>query len=95
MADFITDRGFSTTPIYVTDLGRCQPADRLSPDGGFRRWHTIPYQAEGFSGVMLKAGPETPCAGSSLPIEHDRLACNLHWSTPNQRRKVYLKRSSS
>ncbi len=59
MADFIADRGFSAMPIYVTDLGRCQPADRLSPNGGFRRWHTIPYQAEGFSGVMLKAGPET------------------------------------
>ena len=42
MADCITDRGFITAPIYVTDLERCQPADRLSPDGGLRRWHTIP-----------------------------------------------------
>ena len=68
MADFIADRSFSSAPIYVTDLERCQPADRLSPDGGFRRWHTIPYEAEGFSGVMLKAGPETRAPEVRYPL---------------------------
>ena len=68
MADCISDRGFSAAPIYVTDLERCQPADRLSPDGGFRRWHTIPYEAEGFSGVMLKAGPETRAPEVRYPL---------------------------
>ena len=85
MADFIADRGFSAAPIYVTDLERCQPTDRLSPDGGFRRWHTIPYQAEGFSGVHVKGGSGDPCAGGALPIERNRLACDLHRYTPNQR----------
>ena len=46
MADCITDRGFSAAPIYVTDLERCQPAARLSPDGGAHRWQTISYEAE-------------------------------------------------
>ena len=68
MADFITDRGFSAAPIYVTDLERCQSADRLSPDGGIRRWQTISYEAEGFSGVMLKAGPETHAPEIRYPL---------------------------
>ena len=68
MADCITDRGFSAAPIYVTDLERCQPADRLSPDGGVHRWQTISYETEGFSGVMLKAGPETRAPEVRYPL---------------------------
>ena len=85
MADFIADHGFNSTPIYVTDLERCQPPDRLSLDGGICRWQTISYEAEGFSGIYAKGRSRDPRTRDPLPIEHDRLACNLHRGTPNQR----------
>ena len=87
MADFIADRGFSTAPIYVTDLERCQPADSALRNG-FHRWQTISSEAEGFSGVMLKAGPETRAPEVRYPLSA------TGWHAISMRRDC-LKHSSS
>lgn len=68
MADFISDRGLESKPIYFADLDRCQPAEVISSEGGFGRWQTLPFEAEGVSGVMLKAGPETHAPAVRYPL---------------------------
>ena len=57
--DFIGDRGFAGEPVYISDLDKCQPASALSAEPRFRKWRTLEYETDRFSGVMLMAGPET------------------------------------
>ena len=51
--------GTENGAVYLTDLGRCQPASSLSKEPKRRAWHVQAYEAESFSGKMLCAGEET------------------------------------
>ena len=60
--DYIDDRAFEAEPVYFTDMDRCEPSSAVSPYPGLGRWRTLAYEAEGISGTMLLAGPETAAA---------------------------------
>jgi len=62
------DRGYAAEPMYLTDLGRCAPADRLSADPKRHRWRTLSYETDTLSGVMLLAGPETAAPNLTYPL---------------------------
>ena len=66
--NLLRDNGFSGRPVYLSDLSACQPNGALSRDAMPRRWRTMEYEAEGLSGVMLIAGPETAAPEISLPL---------------------------
>ena len=68
MSDAITDRGFRAAPRYVADFDRCTPADALAADPTRGRWQTLPFEAEGVSGTMLFAGPETLAPDLTYPL---------------------------
>ena len=55
-------------PIYLTDLGQCQPQLALSADRRKYHWQVVPYETEGFCGNMLIAGPETEAPPITLPL---------------------------
>ena len=59
----------SSAPVYVTDMDRCQPQSRLSRKGKLSRWRLIDYEAEDFSGVFLRAGPETAAGEVTYPLQ--------------------------
>ena len=65
---FYADTGFAARPIYITDLDRCGPAAALSPEPDQGRWRMIPYEADGISGVMLLAAPETGAPEITYPL---------------------------
>ena len=65
---FYADTGFAADPIYVTDLDRCGPETALSPEADRGRWRMLPYEADGISGVMLLAGPETGAPEITYPL---------------------------
>ena len=60
--DYIDDRAFEAEPLYFTDMDSCEPSSAVSPSPGLGRWRTLAYEAEGLSGTMLLAGPETAAA---------------------------------
>ena len=66
--NLLRDNGFSGRPVYLSDLSACQPNGALSRDAMPRRWRTMEYEAEGLSGVMLIAGPETAAPEITLPL---------------------------
>ena len=68
MSDAIADRGLRAGPRYVADFDRCTPADALAPDATRGRWQTLPFEAEGVSGSMLFAGPETLAPDVTYPL---------------------------
>ena len=68
MSDAIADRGLRAGPRYVADFDRCTPADALAPDATRGRWQTLPFEAEGISGSMLFAGPETLAPDVTYPL---------------------------
>ena len=49
----ITDRGFSSEPVYLTDLSKSEPASALSSEPKPGHWRTMAYQTDELSGVML------------------------------------------
>ncbi len=55
-------------PIYVTDLGRCEPQIALSTGRRKYHWQVVPYETEEFCGNMLIAGPETEAPEVTLPL---------------------------
>lgn len=65
----ISDRGFSSDPIYLTDLTLCQPSQALSPEPKLGHWRTLAYETETLSGVMLMAGNETVAPEVTYPVE--------------------------
>ena len=67
--DFIADRGYAANPIYVSDLDKCQPAGALSTEPRSRKWRTLEYETDRFSGVMLMAGPETAAPEVTYPLD--------------------------
>ena len=68
--DYIDDRAFEAEPVYFTDMDKCEPSSAVSPYPGLGRWRTLAYEAEGLSGTMLLAGPETAAASVTyrLPV---------------------------
>ena len=66
--DFIGDRGYAANPIYVSDLDKCLPASALSTEPRWRKWRTLEYETDRFSGVMLLAGPETAAPEVTYPL---------------------------
>ena len=66
--DHIAARGFTGEPVYITDLDRCTPATALCAEAARGRWQTLDYEAEGFSGVLLMAGPETRAPAIRYPL---------------------------
>ncbi len=71
MREAIADRALAAEPLYLTDLSRCRPAHALSPTPKRRHWRTVSYTADGLSGVMLMAGPETAAPEIHLPLDAD------------------------
>ena len=55
-------------PIYVTDLGRCEPRLALSTERRRYHWQVVPFETEAFCGNMLIAGPETEAPEVTLPL---------------------------
>ena len=66
--DRIADRWLSSEPIHLTHLDRVQPASAVAKSPRPRCWRTLPYAAEGLSGVMLLAGPETAAPDATLKL---------------------------
>ena len=65
----ITDRGFSSEPVYLTDLSKSEPASALSSEPKPGHWRTMAYQTDDLSGVMLMAGNETAAPEITYPLE--------------------------
>ena len=57
-AEMFADKWLSAEPVYLTDMGRCEPAEAASGWAVFKKWRKLEYEAQGLSGVMLLAGPE-------------------------------------
>ena len=57
-AEMFADEWLAGEPVYLTDMGRCEPAEAASGWAVFKKWRKLEYEAEGHSGVMLLAGPE-------------------------------------
>ena len=55
--------------IVISDLSVCQPQAALTPGHLKYHWQATPYEAEGVSGTLLFAGPETEAPPLILPIE--------------------------
>ena len=55
--------------IVISDLGVCQPQAAITPGHLKYHWQAVPYEAEGVSGTLLIAGPETEAPPLTLPIE--------------------------
>ena len=55
-------------PIYITDLGLCQPQLALSSEKRKYHWQVVPYETGSFDGNMLIAGPETEAPPVTLPL---------------------------
>ena len=69
--DKLGGRGLSSAPVYVSDLGRCEPPEAISRTSERRRWRAYDYEVGGFGGVMLMAGPETEAPDITYPLEVD------------------------
>lgn len=52
--------------IYLTNLERCAPKSAISAKNTRGCWRAVTYQAEGVSGVLLVASPETNAPAVSL-----------------------------
>ena len=46
LTDHIADRWLTAKPVYLTDLGRCRPAEALSPRPKLRHWRTFEYATD-------------------------------------------------
>lgn len=55
--------------IIISDLSVCVPEQALGPGHRKYHWQTTPYEAEGVSGTLLFAGPETEAPVITLPLE--------------------------
>jgi hypothetical protein len=67
-AAHIGDLGLSQSPIFLTDLDRCQPAGALSGEARFGRWRTFAYSTDAFSGTLLYAGDNTAAPEVTYPV---------------------------
>ena len=55
--------------IVISDLSVCQPQTAVTPGHLKYHWQATPYEAEGVSGTLLFAGPETEAPPLTLPLE--------------------------
>ncbi len=67
--DPILDFARAEEAIVHSDMGRCLPADALSPRRVKHRWHVIPYTAEGMAGNILGAGTLADVPDVTMPLE--------------------------
>ena len=68
MVNLLADQGFGGEPFFVSDMDRCMPGSALSRDPLRRHWRLMDYEAEGLSGTMLTAGPETAAPEITCPL---------------------------
>ena len=66
--DRLGDRWLSAEPVYLTDLDRCEPSSAVFREPRSGRWRALEYETEGFTGVMLIAGPETAAPEIRYPL---------------------------
>ena len=67
--DKLGGRGLSSAPVYISDLGKCEPSGAVSRTSERHRWRAYDYEVGGFGGVMLMAGPETEVPEIAYPLE--------------------------
>ena len=67
--DKLGGRGLSSAPVYISDLGRCEPSEAISRTSERHRWRAYDYEVGGFGGVMLMAGPETEAPEIAYALE--------------------------
>lgn len=58
-------------PVYITDLGDCQPQSSLSSEPRSRRWRKLPYETETLKGVLLAAGQNTEAPEITYPLQSE------------------------
>ncbi len=56
------------TPIRITDMTTCQPADAISPTMAPGKWQRITYETANFSGTMLGALSSIDAPDLTLPL---------------------------
>ncbi len=54
--------------IYLSDLGRCEPATALARKWRRGHWRLMDYQADGVAGTLLAVGQNTGVPDVSLPL---------------------------
>jgi len=54
--------------IWLSDMSRCVPVSSLSLGRRKHHWQLIEYEAEGISGKMISAGPETAAPDVTYPL---------------------------
>lgn len=67
--DRFADRWLSQSPIYLTDLDRCEPASALADVPALRHWRKLAYSTDDLEGTMLLAGPQTAAPTVTYPLE--------------------------
>ena len=56
------------TPIFVSDLSRCQPSTALSKVNKKQHWTLIPYVTDKVSGTMIGAGSMADAPDVTVPL---------------------------
>ena len=56
------------TPIFVSDLSRCQPSTALSKVNKKQHWTLIPYVTDKVSGTMIGAGSMADAPDVTIPL---------------------------
>ncbi len=60
----------NSTGVYLSDLSRCEPRERLSSAEATDTWRLIEYETEdGLNGTMVAARPEHECGELTLPLD--------------------------
>lgn len=89
--DFVSDLGYAAEPVYITDLDHCQPSGAMTARPARRRWRTMPYETEMFTGTAISAGTETQAVDVTYPLEvkgwhavsiglHGSSSHEIHWA---------------
>ena len=68
MVDLPADQRFGGEPLFISDMSRCRPSAALSREPRRRHWRLMDYEADGVSGTMLTAGPETAAPEVVCPV---------------------------
>lgn len=69
--DRLRDRWLSAKPSYIADLSGAGPEGAILEEPARGRWRALEYEADGLSGVMLIAGPETVAPEVELGLDAD------------------------
>jgi hypothetical protein len=69
--DRLRDRWLDAKPTYISDLRAASPEDAVLEEPARGKWHALDYEADGMSGTMLIAGPETGAPEVELSLDVD------------------------